>query len=77
MSTILLAPLRNSDTVGGADWSFAFAVRVNRLVLKIALIEPILFLGEEFCDGVLGADILTSKPAVIDYRCGKLFLKGA
>jgi len=33
--------------------------------------------GEEFCDGVLGADILTSKSAVIDYRCGKLYLKGA
>ena len=33
--------------------------------------------GEEFCDGVLGADILTSHSAVIDYRCGKLYLKGA
>ena len=32
--------------------------------------------GEEFCDGVLGADILTSKSAVIDYKCGKLYLKG-
>src|SRR5436309_147187 len=25
--------------------------------------------GEEFCDGVLGADILRSKSAVIDYKC--------
>jgi predicted aspartyl protease len=33
--------------------------------------------GEEFCDGVLGADILTSKSAVIDYKCSKLYLKGA
>ena len=32
--------------------------------------------GEEFCDGVLGADILTSKSAVIDYKCRKLYLKG-
>ena len=32
---------------------------------------------EEFCDGVLGADILQSKSAVIDYRCRKLYLKGA
>ena len=32
--------------------------------------------GEEFCDGVLGADILMSKSAVIDYKCGKLYLKG-
>lgn len=32
--------------------------------------------GAEFCDGVLGADILTSKSAVIDYKCGKLYLKG-
>ena len=32
--------------------------------------------GEEFCDGVLGADILTSKSALIDYKCGKLYLKG-
>lgn len=33
--------------------------------------------GEDFCDGVLGADILRSKSAVIDYKCGKLYLKGA
>jgi len=33
--------------------------------------------GEEFCDGVLGADILLSKSAVIDYKCCKLYLKGA
>ena len=33
--------------------------------------------GEEFCDGVLGADILLSKSAVIDYKCRKLYLKGA
>src|SRR6267142_1544511 len=33
--------------------------------------------GEEFCDGVLGADILTNHSAVIDYRCGKLYLKTA
>jgi clan AA aspartic protease (TIGR02281 family) len=32
--------------------------------------------GEEFCDGVLGADILKSKSAVIDYKCCKLYLKG-
>jgi predicted aspartyl protease len=32
--------------------------------------------GEEFCDGVLGADILMSKAAVIDYKCRKLYLKG-
>jgi predicted aspartyl protease len=32
--------------------------------------------GEEFCDGVLGADILMSKSAVIDYKCRKLYLKG-
>ena len=32
--------------------------------------------GEEFCDGVLGADILTSKSAVIDYKCCKMYLKG-
>ena len=31
--------------------------------------------GEEFCDGVLGADILKSKSAVIDYKCCKLYLK--
>jgi clan AA aspartic protease (TIGR02281 family) len=33
--------------------------------------------GEEFCDGVLGADILKSKSAVIDYKCCKLYLKSA
>ncbi len=33
--------------------------------------------GEEFCDGVLGADILSRKSAVIDYKCKKLYLKGA
>ena len=33
--------------------------------------------GEESCDGVLGADILKSKSAVIDYKCGKLYLKSA
>ena len=33
--------------------------------------------GEEFCDGVLGADILISKWAVIDYKCRKLYLKDA
>ena len=33
--------------------------------------------GEQFCHGVLGADILTSKSAVIDYKCRKLYLKGA
>ena len=33
--------------------------------------------GEEFCDGVLGADILMSKSAVIDYKGRKLYLKGA
>jgi predicted aspartyl protease len=33
--------------------------------------------GEEFCDGVLGADILISKSAVIDYKCRKLYLKDA
>ncbi len=32
--------------------------------------------GEEFCDGVLGADILKSTSAVIDYRCCKMYLKG-
>ena len=32
--------------------------------------------GEEFCDGVLGADILKSQSAVIDYKCRKLYLKG-
>lgn len=32
--------------------------------------------SEEFCDGVLGADILTSKAAVIDYKRRKLYLKG-
>jgi clan AA aspartic protease (TIGR02281 family) len=32
--------------------------------------------GEGFCDGVLGADILMSKSAVIDYKCSKLYLKG-
>jgi predicted aspartyl protease len=31
--------------------------------------------GEEFCDGVLGADILKSRSAVIDYKCGTLYLK--
>lgn len=31
--------------------------------------------GEEFCDGVLGADILKSMSAVIDYRGSKLYLK--
>jgi predicted aspartyl protease len=31
--------------------------------------------GEEFCDGVLGADILISKSAVIDYKCRKLNLR--
>ena len=33
--------------------------------------------GEEFCDGVLGADILQSQSAVIDYKCRKLYLQGA
>ena len=33
--------------------------------------------GEEFCDGVLGADILRSKSAVIDYKGRKLYLKDA
>jgi len=33
--------------------------------------------GEEFCDGVLGADILISKSAVIDYKGRKLYLKDA
>jgi clan AA aspartic protease (TIGR02281 family) len=33
--------------------------------------------GEEFCDGVLGADILMSTSAVIDYKCCKLYLKDA
>jgi clan AA aspartic protease (TIGR02281 family) len=33
--------------------------------------------GEEFCDGVLGADILKRTAAVIDYRCCKMYLKGA
>jgi predicted aspartyl protease len=37
----------------------------------------VLMKGEEVCDGVLGADILQSKSAVIDYRCRKLYLKGA
>jgi predicted aspartyl protease len=33
--------------------------------------------GEEFCDGVLGADILIRTSAVIDYKCSKMYLKGA
>ena len=33
--------------------------------------------SEEFCDGVLGADILKLTSAVIDYRCCKMYLKGA
>ena len=33
--------------------------------------------GEEFCDGVLGADILRRTSAVIDYRCSKIYLKAA
>jgi clan AA aspartic protease (TIGR02281 family) len=33
--------------------------------------------GEEFCDGVLGADILMTKSAVIDYKCRRLYLKDA
>jgi clan AA aspartic protease (TIGR02281 family) len=33
--------------------------------------------GEEFCDGVLGADILRRTSAVIDYKGCKLYLKGA
>ena len=33
--------------------------------------------GEEFCDGVLGADILRQTSAVIDYKCRRLYLKGA
>jgi len=33
--------------------------------------------GEEFCDGVLGADILRHTSAVIDYKCCRLYLKGA
>lgn len=33
--------------------------------------------SEELCDGVLGADILMSRSAVIDYKCGKLYLKAA
>jgi predicted aspartyl protease len=33
--------------------------------------------GEEFCDGVLGADILRQASAVIDYKCCRLYLKGA
>ena len=32
--------------------------------------------GEQFCDGVLGSDILVSQTTVIDYRSRKLFLKG-
>ena len=32
--------------------------------------------GEAFCDGVFGADILSRKSAVIDYKCKKLYLKG-
>jgi predicted aspartyl protease len=31
---------------------------------------------EEFCDGVLGADILRRMSAVIDYKCCKMYLKG-
>jgi predicted aspartyl protease len=31
--------------------------------------------GEEFCDGVLGADILRRTSAVIDYKGRKLYLK--
>ena len=31
--------------------------------------------GEQFCDGVLGSDILMRQAAVIDYRSRKLFLK--
>jgi predicted aspartyl protease len=31
--------------------------------------------GEEFCDGVLGADILRRTSAVIDYKCSKMYLK--
>jgi clan AA aspartic protease (TIGR02281 family) len=31
--------------------------------------------GEESCDGLLGADILLRKSAVIDYKCRKLYLK--
>ena len=33
--------------------------------------------GEEFCDGVLGSDILKRTSAVIDYRGSKLYLKAA
>ncbi len=33
--------------------------------------------GEEFRDGVLGADILRRTRAVIDYKCCKMYLKGA
>ncbi len=33
--------------------------------------------AEQFCDGVLGSDILSRKSAVIDYKCKKLYLKGA
>ena len=33
--------------------------------------------GEEFCDGVLGADILRQASALIDYKCCRLYLKGA
>ena len=33
--------------------------------------------GEEFCDGVLGADVLRRTSAVIDYKCCKMYLKGA
>ncbi len=32
--------------------------------------------GESLCDGVLGADILLSKSAVVDYKGFKLYLKG-
>lgn len=31
--------------------------------------------GEDFCDGVLGADILVSRSAVIDYKGRRLYLK--
>jgi hypothetical protein len=33
--------------------------------------------GEEFCDGVLGGDILKRTSSLIDYKCRKLYLKAA
>ena len=39
--------------------------------VKMALAQR----GAAACDGVLGADVLVSRAAVIDYRCLKLYLK--